>query len=186
MNLDFVLIKSEELITSNDNNSDNVTDNDTITNTDSNNETDNKDNNVVTDNNTDNNPVITNFNMKNLYFGFDESKLDHVAFNSVPQVELDLLAAQMLKNPRMTIELGGHADQRGAASYNLKLSLKRAEIAKKYLINKGVDASRIKTVGYGETTPEVSQNVINQIKDVKKREEAYQRNRRTVVKILTQ
>lgn len=49
--------------------------------------------------------------------------------------------------------VSGHADQLGAESYNQKLSEKRADAVKKYLISKGMDASKIETFGFGKTLP---------------------------------
>ena len=51
------------------------------------------------------------------------------------------------------IELAGHADERGTEEYNLQLSQKRAASVKKYLVDLGVPASSLKTVGYGENRP---------------------------------
>ena len=50
----------------------------------------------------------------------------------------------------------GHTDDQGATAFNQKLSEKRAEAVKAELIANGVDASLIKTVGYGESKPVAS------------------------------
>ncbi|NOQ74558.1 MAG: OmpA family protein [Crocinitomix sp.] len=126
------------------------------------------------------------FALRNIYFGFDQTNLDYTAFGSQAQVELDLLADLLEKNPTIIIELGGHTDRRGASNYNEELSNNRAFIAKQYLVDKGIDEKRIKMVGYGETQPEVAWEVIKDLKDKKAREEAHQRNRRTVITILSQ
>ena len=55
------------------------------------------------------------------------------------------------ENPDMKIEINAHTDARGKASYNYKLSDKRATSAKAYLIANGIDASRLVSKGYGET-----------------------------------
>ena len=53
----------------------------------------------------------------------------------------------------MKIEVNAHTDARGKASYNLSLSERRAASTMKYLIDKGIDASRLVSKGYGETQP---------------------------------
>jgi len=126
------------------------------------------------------------FALRNIYFGFDQTNLDYSAFGSQAQVELDLLADLLHKNPTIIIELGGHTDRRGANGYNEELSNNRAFIAKQYLVDKGIAEERIKMKGYGETQPEVPWEVIKELKDKKAREEAHQRNRRTVITILSQ
>ncbi len=59
----------------------------------------------------------------------------------------------LLQNPDMEVEIQGHTDNIGSEKYNLKVSKDRAEKVKGYLVAKGVDASRLKVVGYGETMP---------------------------------
>lgn len=125
------------------------------------------------------------FTLRNIYFDFNEANLDHVAFNSQSQIELDLLAQFLKKNPTIIIELSGHTDSRGKASYNLELSGKRALISKEYLIAQGIDERRIKASGYGEYRPEVTEEEIKLLKSKELKEEAHQRNRRTVVTILS-
>jgi len=51
------------------------------------------------------------------------------------------------------INVNGHTDRLGAALYNQKLSEKRADAVKAYLVSKGVDASKIETYGFGKTQP---------------------------------
>jgi len=51
------------------------------------------------------------------------------------------------------INVNGHTDRLGSAGYNQKLSEKRAEAVKAYLVSKGVDASKIETYGFGKTMP---------------------------------
>jgi outer membrane protein OmpA-like peptidoglycan-associated protein len=61
---------------------------------------------------------------------------------------------QFLKiNPSVKIELGVHTDFRGDDKQNLDLSKKRALTLQKYLTEKGIDNSRIKAMGFGETKP---------------------------------
>ena len=51
------------------------------------------------------------------------------------------------------INVNGHTDRLGSPQYNQKLSEKRAEAVKAYLVSKGVDASKIETYGFGKTMP---------------------------------
>ena len=66
-------------------------------------------------------------------------------------------AIKILKeNPNVTVEIQGHTDSMGAESYNLDLSERRAATVKTHLINKGIEASRITTKGFGESDPVAS------------------------------
>ncbi|MCL2643892.1 MAG: OmpA family protein [Betaproteobacteria bacterium] len=56
-------------------------------------------------------------------------------------------------NPSWKFEVGGHTDSVGLADYNLKLSSRRAASVVRYLTDKGVDAARLKSRGYGATRP---------------------------------
>ncbi len=66
---------------------------------------------------------------------------------------LDKVVATLLLNPNIQVAIYGHADRRGTATYNLKLSKARAESVKNYLAQKGVKANRITTKGFGYTRP---------------------------------
>lgn len=66
-------------------------------------------------------------------------------------------AIKILKdNPNVTVEIQGHTDSLGSESYNLDLSERRAATVKTHLINKGIEASRITTKGFGESDPVAS------------------------------
>ncbi len=63
-------------------------------------------------------------------------------------------AAEILKaNPDASVEIRGYTDSRGSDSYNMRLSERRAQTVKNYLISRGVSASRLTTRGYGESDP---------------------------------
>lgn len=64
-------------------------------------------------------------------------------------------AAKILKeNPTIRVEIGGHTDSRGSASYNQKLSQERAEAVRLYLIqNHSIESNRLLAKGYGESQP---------------------------------
>ncbi|MBI3135687.1 MAG: OmpA family protein [Bacteroidetes bacterium] len=123
----------------------------------------------------------TTFTLHNIYFDFDKSELRHASVD-----ELDKLVKILNENPTLVIELAGHTDRRGSAEYNQLLSKERAEVAKAYLVSKGIDPSRIQTVGYGESKPEVSGETISNMQSNQEKEAAHQQNRRTVVRIISQ
>ncbi|MDB4969127.1 MAG: OmpA/MotB domain protein [Myxococcales bacterium] len=67
---------------------------------------------------------------------------------------LDAVAATLKGNPQiLLIEVQGHADERGADDYNMRLTEDRAAAVKTYLGEHGVEADRLQSHGYGETKP---------------------------------
>ena len=61
-------------------------------------------------------------------------------------------------NPEMDVEIQGYTDNRGPESYNQKLSEKRAEVVKDYLVSKGIDINRLTVKGFGEKDPIANNN----------------------------
>jgi OOP family OmpA-OmpF porin len=83
-------------------------------------------------------------------FDFDKSVLTSAAKARIDQEVIARL------NEFATIEfvnVNGHTDRLGSPQYNQKLSERRAESIKAYLISKGTDAAKIETYGFGKTTP---------------------------------
>jgi OOP family OmpA-OmpF porin len=78
------------------------------------------------------------------------------------------------------INVNGHADRLGSAQYNQKLSEKRAEAVRAYLVSKGADAGKVETFGFGKTLPLKSCPDQKQRKDLI---ECLAPNRRVVVEI---
>jgi len=66
---------------------------------------------------------------------------------------LDRKAAILGANPNVRLQISGHADERGSDEYNLALGNRRGAAAKRYLENKGIGASRMEVVSYGEERP---------------------------------
>lgn len=71
---------------------------------------------------------------------------------------LDEVAATLIQRPNISIEVAGYTDDRGAAAHNETLSQKRAEAVAKYLIDRGVDASKLSAKGYGSADPVAENN----------------------------
>jgi len=86
-----------------------------------------------------------------VYFGFDSSELAGEA-----QATLDRQAAFLNVNPTMVVIIEGHADERGTREYNLALGDRRAVAVRDYLLAKGLNAARVRTVSYGKERPAVS------------------------------
>jgi OmpA-OmpF porin, OOP family len=66
---------------------------------------------------------------------------------------LDKVAEMLNQYPNYKVTISGHTDSRGEVGPNQKISEKRANTCRQYLIGKGIDASRLKAVGYGESKP---------------------------------
>jgi peptidoglycan-associated lipoprotein len=66
---------------------------------------------------------------------------------------LDTKVLVLQSHPMVRIRIVGHADERYTDEYNLILGTRRAEAAKDYLVQRGIDASRIETASLGETAP---------------------------------
>ncbi len=66
----------------------------------------------------------------------------------------------------------------------MRFSSIRALILKKALVSRGIEESRIKTKGYGESQPIISQEEINQLQPKEEKENAYQVNIRTIIRII--
>ena len=93
--------------------------------------------------------------------------------------DLNEVAYFLIDNPTAKVELGAHTDSRGGDSYNQKLSQSRAESAVNYILNKGVQSTRITAKGYGEST------LKNKCKDgVECTDEQHQENRRCEIIII--
>jgi len=95
-------------------------------------------------------PIAVNVTipLNNIFFDFDKASLRSESFS-----ELNRIVALMAERKSMTVEISGYTDNLGPDAYNMKLSERRAKSVSKYLVEKGVDSSRITTTWFGETKP---------------------------------
>lgn len=85
-------------------------------------------------------------------FAFDSANLPRSGKRTLDGLALAILAT-LAADPTIRIEVSGHSDSVGPAGYNQKLSQIRANVARDYLISRGVPANVLEAVGYGETQP---------------------------------
>jgi outer membrane protein OmpA-like peptidoglycan-associated protein len=109
-----------------------------------------------------------------IYYDYDSAILREGATN-----ELDLLSDYLLKNPQLRVQLSSYTDARGQREYNQRLSQRRAQSAKTYLVNRGVSDFRVVASGRGEN------NIRNHCANgVSCSDVEHEYNRRTEVEIL--
>jgi len=82
------------------------------------------------------------------FFAFDSSQLDAAA-RSI----LNGNAEWLNDNPGLRVTIEGNCDERGTREYNLALGQRRADSVRDYLVSRGVSASRVDTVSFGEERP---------------------------------
>lgn len=80
-------------------------------------------------------------------------QIDSASLRSSSKQKLDAVAAILAKYPRVTVEISGHTDSTGSSEHNVELSESRAESVKAYLVEHGVDQSRVETRGAGPDEP---------------------------------
>ena len=96
-------------------------------------------------------------------FDFDRDHLSPAA-----REVLGKLAAYIADTPSVSLLIEGHCDERGTAEYNYALGQRRANTAKQFLVDSGIDSKRISTISYGKDRP----------LDPAANEEAWAKNRR--------
>ncbi len=108
--------------------------------------------------------------LENIYYDLDRANIRDDA-----ALELNKLVRILIDNPKISIELSSHTDDRATVEYNLNLSQRRAESAVNYIISKGISKNRLIAKGYGE-----SELIIKNATS----EEEHQINRRTEFKVI--
>lgn len=102
-------------------------------------------------------------------FAYNEASLSDEA-----RATMDKHAQWIQAHPTIHVRVEGHCDERGTVDYNLALGDKRAQVARDYLVSRGVPASRLAAVSYGKERP----------LDTGHSEEAHVRNRRAHFAVL--
>tara|TARA_B110000008_G_C16878855_1_gene527983 strand:+ start:13 stop:1203 length:1191 start_codon:yes stop_codon:yes gene_type:complete len=122
-----------------------------------------------------------------------EYDLGSADLREMAKKDLDKLVEVLLTNEDLRIQLRSHTDFRSGDDFNLALSQKRADACVTYLIEQGIDATRLEAIGMGESEPLVlqedrsgfvkgdvlSQQFIEEIRSKRRRKLAHQMNRRT-------
>ncbi|MEO7308973.1 MAG: OmpA family protein [Chitinophagaceae bacterium] len=109
-----------------------------------------------------------NFTLDNVQFDVGQATLRSSSFK-----QLDELADYLRWKEGQAVEIAGHTDNTGVPADNVKLSQRRSETVKAWLVKKGIPASRITAKGYGDTQP-MADN---------KTAEGRQQNRRTEARL---
>lgn len=100
---------------------------------------------------------------QDIYFDFDS-----IALKEKSKESLIKKAEWLRMNPDASVIIEGHCDERGTSAYNIALGDRRAQSAKTFFVNLGIDANQLSTVSYGEERPA----------DLAQSEAAWARNRR--------
>jgi outer membrane protein OmpA-like peptidoglycan-associated protein len=93
-------------------------------------------------------PAACTLEIHGINFDFDQS---NIRKDSEPV--LHQVLALFTNDPHYSVEISGHTDSEGTGPYNMKLSARRAEAVKAWLVAHGVAALRMTIAGYGDTRP---------------------------------
>ncbi|HTV56533.1 MAG TPA: OmpA family protein [Terriglobia bacterium] len=109
--------------------------------------------------------------LQDVYFDFAKSDI-----RGDGETALTHDANYLKSHPDIKIQIGGYCDQRGSEEYNLGLGERRAESAKRFLVNLGVAADRLNTISFGKDRPFCTEPS----------EDCYQQNRRDHLTLVQQ
>jgi outer membrane protein OmpA-like peptidoglycan-associated protein/tetratricopeptide (TPR) repeat protein len=112
-------------------------------------------------------------NVVTVYFDFDKSEIKEMEME-----KLDSIYNVMVENPAYTLQVSGYTDGKGSVEYNKKLSDNRAKSCAEYLIQRGIDSSRISFESFGACCP-VEMELING----RDNENGRAKNRRALINI---
>jgi outer membrane protein OmpA-like peptidoglycan-associated protein len=103
--------------------------------------------------------------LNNVFFDFNKATLKDES-----KAELDRLYDVLLNNKSIKMEISGHTDNVGEKTYNQTLSENRARAVVEYLVQKGIEAPRLTSAGFGDKNP-VAQNTTEEGKQLNRRVE---------------
>ncbi len=86
--------------------------------------------------------------LQTVHFGFDSYTL-----NAEAKTVLDANAQVLKDHASVKVQIEGHCDEKGGIQYNLALGEKRANAARKYMMDKGVSGDRVTTISFGKEKP---------------------------------
>ena len=112
--------------------------------------------------------------LKDIYYDFDKWYIREES-----ERELNKLLGFLQENSTTIVEIGSHTDARAPFDYNIRLSQRRAQSVVDWLIQRGINRSRLKPKGYGETQPRNGC-----VDGVQCSEYEHQRNRRTEFRVI--
>ncbi len=104
-----------------------------------------------------------------MFFDFDRATIKPVSFG-----ELDFVVKVFKENPGLRVEVDGHTDGLGTDAYNMKLSQRRAEAVRGYIVSHGIAPDRLTARGFGKRMPVADNNT----------DEGRALNRRVELKVL--
>jgi outer membrane protein OmpA-like peptidoglycan-associated protein/tetratricopeptide (TPR) repeat protein len=114
-----------------------------------------------------------------------EYDFNSAALRPTSMANLDKIVDLMNLNNNLSMDIEANTDSRGNDAYNMKLSQARAQSCVDYLVSKGIDASRLRAKGYGETNPLIKDEEIKKMKPKSEEwEAAHQKNRRTALRVV--
>jgi peptidoglycan-associated lipoprotein len=93
-------------------------------------------------------PAQSALDLKDIFFDYDRYNLRDDA-----RATLNDNAKVISANPAAAVTLEGHCDERGTVEYNLALGERRANAARSYLVQYGIDPGRLTTISYGKERP---------------------------------